>query len=218
MFCFHCGNAIISTYYKDWAGNIVCASCHDIVHRCVSCGQYCDHQARDFDNGRMLCVHCQRYYMRKKDARWMIQYINSIYEKEGLGRIGSWHLKGADAATLSSMSGNPNTRGLACCRGKDYTIYVYRHLSRTAFAEVLAHEMLHIWQYERNIQAEDILVEGFCNLGSYVVLNRIGTPRAYNFIRTMNANTDPIYGEGFRIMRDIYKVDGWKGVIRKLME
>lgn len=218
MICLHCGNTITGTYYKDWAGNIVCTSCHNRVHRCVSCGQYCDHKAKNIDDGKMICENCQRYYMRKKDAGWMIRYINSIYEKEGLGRIGKWKLKGADTATLTMLSGNPDTRGLAQRRGDEYTIYIYRHLSRTAFAEVLAHEMLHIWQYERDIDADAILMEGFCNLGSFIILNKIGTPRAFNFIRTMNANTDPIYGEGFRIMRDIYKVSGWRGVIRKLTE
>lgn len=202
----------------DWAGNQVCSTCYGIVSRCVSCGQFCNHQAKIIDGDKMLCHHCQRYYMRKKDARWMINYINSIYENEGLGRIGNWRLKGANAATLMSMTGNPYTRGVAQRRGDYYTIFVYRHLSRTAFAEVLAHEMLHIWQYERDIYAEDILMEGFCNLGSFIVLNKIGTPRAFNFMKTMNADTDPIYGEGFRIMRDIYREQGWEGVIRKLTE
>lgn len=203
MNCLICKKRISGIYYKDWAENVVCNHCYGLVDRCVSCGQFCEKNACEIDNGLKICAHCRQYYTRKSDVKRLIHYINSIYEREGLGRIGNWHLKGADAKTLFSMTGVSDTRGLAYREGRVYTIFVYRHLSRTAFTEVLSHEMLHIWQYERDIQADDILVEGFCNLGSYVVLNKIGTPKAFSFIRTMNEDDDPIYGEGFRIMRYI---------------
>jgi len=218
MRCIHCGKIINGTYYTDWAGNTACTDCYNNSPRCVSCGQFCDSSAKDIDDGMMMCGHCQKYYMERSDARRMIEYINTIYEKEGLGRITNFHLKTANTKALLSLSGNPQVRGLAKQHGTEYTIFVYRHLSRTAFANVLSHEMLHIWQYERNIQAENVLSEGFCNLGSYVVLTSIGTNRSINFIRSMNANHDSIYGIGFRIMRSIYSANGWPGVIKKLTE
>lgn len=54
-----------------------------------------------------------------------------------------------------------NTRGLARSVGTDYTIYIFRELSRVAFVQVLAHEMLHVYQYINGINPPKSKCEGF---------------------------------------------------------
>ena len=120
------------------------------------------------------------------------------------------------AEKMYQLTHDKNTRGLAQAVGSNYTIFVYRELSRVAFAQVLAHEMLHIYQYNRNIHPEKSLCEGFCNLGSYVVLKAIHVKEADAAIENMKKCTDPIYGDGFRHLLTIYKNGGWHDAILEI--
>ena len=191
--------------------------CHNNTALCVSCFRYCDNGSADVDNGRMLCSHCKQHIIKREDSWHIVKFINDIYEDAGLGRIIRWNLVVVDYNAMVSLSKATNVRGLARRRNDEMTIYVYRYLSNTSFAETLAHEMLHIWQYERNIKAKKELSEGFCNLGSYVTLKKIGTQDANNFIRYMESNPDPFYGEGFRRMKKEYDKGGWNLAIKLLI-
>ena len=118
-----------------------------------------------------------------------------------------------NAETLYKLTSDLNTRGLARAVGNEYTIYVFRELSRVAFAQVLAHELLHVYQYTNNIHPPKAKCEGFCNLGSYVVLKAINNAEAKAAINNLRSNPDKIYGDGFRLLFDTYTVGGWKSAI-----
>lgn len=94
-----------------------------------------------------------------------------------------------------------------------YTIVVLRHLSKTVLALVMAHEMLHIWQYENQLFPPAPITEGFCNLGSYLILQSIGSKVASGQILLLSNSTDPIYGDGFRKMKEMYERQGLPSVI-----
>jgi len=94
-----------------------------------------------------------------------------------------------------------------------YNIYLYEGLSRIIYTSTLAHEVLHLWQWEHNIVLPADLREGFCNLGSYMVMKNIKTEDAIMRIKMYERDTDPIYGDGFRKMKNIYDNGGWPAVI-----
>jgi hypothetical protein len=155
--------------------------------------------------------------MNKSDCKHIVGFIRKIFDSCPIGSITNWNLQVVDAPTLFNMTGNAYTRGLAQRCGNDYTIFVFRHLSKVQFASVLAHEMLHIWQYNRNIKASPIYTEGFCNLGSYSVLNAINNAEAKATIESMMNSHDPIYGEGFRLMVAFFEQGQWESVINELI-
>lgn len=216
MNCLYCGKRIIGKYYYDWAGHTVCEKHFANIVTCASCGQYCDVHAKDIGMGMKICPHCQKYRIEQADSDKVINFIKGIYAQTEVGHITNWHLKMVSAEKMYQLTHDKNTRGLAQAVGSDYTIFIYRELSRVAFAQVLAHEMLHIYQYNRNIHPEKSLCEGFCNLGSYVVLKAIHVKEADAAIENMKKCTDPIYGDGFRHLLTIYKNGGWHDAILEI--
>ncbi|MFA6883712.1 MAG: hypothetical protein WCQ55_01180 [Paludibacteraceae bacterium] len=212
--CSFCKKRIVGKYYIDWVGHTICSS-HPLIY-CASCGQFCDSNAVDIGNGEKVCVHCQRNRIEKNDWRTIAGFIKSVYSKTEIGNVANWHLMMISATELYKKTNDKNTRGLAQAIGSDYTIYVYRELSRVAFAQVLAHEMLHIFQYNQGYRPDKARCEGFCNLGSYVVLKTIGNKEAQAAMRSLETNKDLVYGDGFRLMRQVYEKSGWKGTIEEL--
>lgn len=216
MNCLYCGKRIIGKYYYDWAGHTVCEKHFANIVTCASCGQYCDVHAKDIGMGMKICPHCQKYRIEQADSDKVINFIKGIYAQTEVGHITNWHLKMVSAEKMYQLTHDKNTRGLAQTVGSDYTIFIYRELSRVAFAQVLAHEMLHIYQYNRNIHPAKSLCEGFCNLGSYVVLKAIRTKEANAAIESLKKSPDPIYGEGFRRLLAVYEKGGWHDAILEI--
>lgn len=94
--------------------------------------------------------------------------------------------------------------------------YVLRHLSKTCYAGVLAHEMLHLWQNKNGLSPRRDICEGFYNLESFEILKSICTQVAISRISALEQDPDPIYGEGFRRVKAVYDSGGWPAVINKL--
>lgn len=99
------------------------------------------------------------------------------------------------------------TVGLLVSRCK-HTIYIFDYLPKIKFAGVLAHEMLHAWQHEKGISMPPMLTEGFCNLGSYVVYAAINTELSRHLMKSLEEDTDPVYGDGFRNVLEVYRKEG----------
>lgn len=214
--CYICGKQIVGKYYIDWAGHCVCASHMSTLAHCSICRQFCDHHAKAIGRGMMACQHCQKYRIEQAEAGKVIQYIQHLYSQTPLGRIEGWQLKMANAEAMFRLTKDDKARGLAQATGNKYTIYILRDLSQVAFAQVLAHEMLHVYQYARHLTPPQPRYEGFCNLGSYYVLTAIGNPEAKAAIEGLRKDASPIYGAGFRDMLSCYTSGGWDAAIRHL--
>ncbi len=214
--CFYCNKRINGRYYFDWAGHNICASHIGTAIKCASCGQFCGPDSKDIGLGMRICSHCQKYRIEHKDCDTIVQFIKEVYQKTEIGLVTGWRLMMVNAETLYKMTHDLNTRGLAHAEGSKYTIFIYRELSRVAFAQVLAHEMLHVYQYTHNIHPIKSKCEGFCNLGSYVVLSAINAREAKAAIENLKRNEDPVYGDGFRSMLAVYESGGWHAAIKQI--
>ena len=207
-------------YYTDWAGHCVCESHFATLTKCSVCGAFCDRHARDIGMGMKVCTHCQQYRIEQPDAKKIIAYIQSLYEKTPLGKIRGWALKMVDVSTLFKMCKDTKARGLAQAIGEKYTIFILRDLSQIAFAQVVAHEMLHIYQYMRHISSSTSKCEGFCNLGSYFVLSSIRSlerdSEVQAAIQSLLKDPSPIYGDGFREVLTEYQKGGWEAAIKHI--
>ena len=216
LLCFYCNKRINGRYYFDWAGHNICASHISHVKKCASCGQFCDSKSKDIGLGMKICAHCLKYRIERKDSDAIIKFIKQIYQSTEIGVVTGWSLKMVDAETLYKMTHDMNTRGLARAEGNKYTIFIYRELSRVAFAQVLAHEMLHVYQYTHGFHPIKPKCEGFCNLGSFVILSAINNSEAKAAIENLKRNEDPIYGNGFRAMLSVYESSGWHAAIKQI--
>lgn len=147
--------------------------------------------------------------MTQAQAQGVVDYIRNGYRQAGLGEIRGWTLKVSDLNTMARVCGSPNVKGYAHKSRSGYEVFILRDLSKLFFAHVLAHELLHIWQYHQGLYPEQQLCEGFCNLGSYYVLEHIGGAEAEAQMKLLCENPDPIYGDGFRIIKKQYDKGGW---------
>ena len=75
-------------------------------------------------------------------------------------------------------------------------------------AGVLAHEVFHIlsatWRLKLSLQHE----EGLANLAQYLFLKHESGPYAVWLAGQLHADDDPIYGDGFRQARRVYRHEG----------
>lgn len=214
--CSFCGKQIQGKYFYDWAGHSICSSHEHLIPMCASCDQYCLSGSKDIGMGLRICSHCQQYHIDRVNADKIVNYIKDLYSKTPIGSVTNWRLKMIDESTLFKLTHNKNTRGLAKACGSEYTIYVYQELSRVAFANVLAHEMLHVFQYTNHYYPSQDVCEGFCNLGSYIVMQSIGNSEAKARMNNLENNPDIIYGDGFRKVLGVYRQGGWPAAIRLL--
>ena len=84
------------------------------------------------------------------------------------------------------------------------------------FRAVLAHELLHVYLFERDLDLRSDIREGFCNLGSQLVY--MDTPSAFSRyqLENMQKSPDPDYGAGYRKMSAHLVKRGWMDLLRDL--
>jgi len=195
---------------------------HD-MNRCVLCGR-CVRACGDlrgvnvlqYQKREDLEVYTGTLHQKLlKDAKEMIKMIRAHYEKIGLGVIERFHLEMVSVEEMHRMTSG-DVLGLASSNGRRYYIHVLENLSHTAMVGILAHEILHIWQFQRRLNAPNRISEGFCDLGSYEIYSQIKTQHSEVKIQMLQEDPSPIYGDGYRIVKRYFDKAGWAGVIKKM--
>jgi hypothetical protein len=82
-------------------------------------------------------------------------------------------------------------------------IEVARGLPEVHFGATLAHELGHAWLIQRGAaDLEPILAEGTCELFTGAWLKQRNGSLARTLRESMMTNPDPVYGAGYRLVRD----------------
>ena len=93
-------------------------------------------------------------------------------------------------------------------------IVIVGGLAREHFEGVLAHELGHVWLFRARLdQLPAPLTEGFCELVRHAWLLRLGTPLAGELRRRLEEGTDPVYGDGFRRVKERWDDGRTSGVL-----
>ena len=88
-------------------------------------------------------------------------------------------------------------------------IYILKGLPLVSYISTCAHELMHIWFYSRGItDASPALVEGSCNLASYLILSRMKEAEAAYLIQSFFSDPHRVYGKGFRKMHKLMESRG----------
>lgn len=214
LFCDVCGKEVDGTYYTDNYGRI---SCHrHKVHQCYCCGRFYNPlRCSKISPYGLFCPDCQKSRIDTSSVHKIANLINLYFQNNGL-EIPPYSLKLINEDRMVSITGSSNTLGFAT-NSDPYKITIIRHLSRTGLAAVLAHEVLHLWQYKHGFNTPDLLSEGMCELGSFLFLKSINRKEADHHFKAIEQNTDKTYGGGFRLFKSIYQKFGWEGVIKALI-
>ncbi len=98
-------------------------------------------------------------------------------------------------------------------------VYLLYGMPRTQATSTVAHELMHIWQFQNGCLEQDpALSEGSCNFASYLVLRRIASPEAEFAIDSMLKDPDRIYGKGFRHVKLYVEREGVAAWLKLLEE
>lgn len=218
--CMICGNTLEGVIFSDIRGNRVCGTHGKNLKYCNSCGGFVRESDLHLADGRILCSLCSQALVRHpEDVKWIIVQVKRFLFESGITDLSDTiNLMIVTAQEMCKVRGdekiNLGSPGLAlskcgnCGLFKkrwEHTVYVLDNIPKVEFAGVLAHELLHTWQNEKEYDFPADLKEGFCNLGSYVTYLKIGND--YSRILAENLKNDPneIYGGGFRKVLPIYQ-------------
>lgn len=236
MNCKICNKALIGRYLIDEWGNEMCEA-HlnkDAVH-CSSCGAFTS-RTHTIEDGRVLCKSCYMVAVKMGDAFDVLKNIVT----NGLFKVGFNDLRLQDInyeiVTAKKMAiirkepqdtnikGFTNTNitvttyGTTTTKKFAHNIYMLTHQTNLEFLGTLAHELLHAWLAQNEIKMTQKLVEGFCNMGTYLFYSSTTGEFAKRKLKSLQENSDPIYGDGFREMFEHFKKLGWLELIKKVKQ
>jgi len=131
-----------------------------------------------------------------------------------------------EMAKIFNMPVNPHNKGLTKIASSmglsgqtySYTIYILNYLNKVEFAAALAHEMLHVWLFGNKVQMQQKHVEGFCNMGAYLMWNTLPSSLNKTYLKILHESPDPVYGDGFREIFAMYEEWGWEELIKNVRE
>lgn len=224
--CTICHQPITDRYISDYWGNRFhenhlndypfCYYCHRPITQKQSKGGY------RLTDGRILCGYCGEHaVLNYKQAQKYAEEARSLMAKWGfpLPKIPvNLLLK----EQLEEMSG-PNTLGLthSVLRGRTRSvpsISMCNGLPRQVFMGTMMHEYTHAWLFLKTgkMHRSRMLEEGICDFVSYLYQVYCGEAAASYFVKQLDENPDPIYGDGFRRVKAFAAANGSAAVVNQL--
>lgn len=224
--CSICNKGINGAYYKDNWGNTICDS-HTAAH-CDSCEKFIDKKTAKFIDERYYCKNCSDTSINKDiQVAPIYSKIINIYNKYGILSVPAnlpVNILDINNLMIKSKSNSKGVKGLAETstmisifrKSYSHKIYILSNLPALEFEAVLAHELLHTWLNQYDIDMSDANTEGFCNLGYYLCLSLTKGKHNEILMKNMLKSRDPIYGEGFRKMLKEVQMRGWQKLVEDL--
>jgi hypothetical protein len=221
--CVICKDIIYGQYYTDNWGQAVHTSCK--MKHCYCCGRIISTNGKLLADGRDICEFClTSVVVNQNDIQWVDERILAVLKSVGIVGLPKVPIEIVEKSKLNQLMNTQSTAvgdsyGLAQYTAlgsqKQFKIFILDHLPKTFFAGVLAHEYMHVWQYQNNINPPRDICEGFCNLGSMAFYQKINTPLSKLLLEQMKKSPDPIYGEGYRKVLRYRDKNNWIGTIKQ---
>lgn len=231
--CDICGQPLSGEYYTDYWGNSFHVQHSHELPECSTCGRVICQELTgggfELSDGRYLCSLCEmtsvtddyqiqsalRYTRRILEGNFIRDLPTDIpvtlVDQKALKRISNIYNDSMRGFTDHNMS---TRNGVVISR--DSHIYILSNLPRTMFRAVLAHELLHVYLFERDLDLRSDIREGFCNLGSALVYQDVQSEFARYQLENMQESPDPDYGAGYRKMSGLLYQKGWQLLLRDL--
>ena len=231
--CAICDEPLQGKYYTDYWGNSFHGSHSSELPECSTCGRLiCEALTRggfELDDGRFLCGICNETEVSGDFLlESSLSYVRRLLESKGIDNlpddipitlVDQHQLKQLATSYSDAMHGftehNIQTRNGRVVR-KDSHIYILSHLPLIMFRAVLAHELLHVYLFGRDLELRSDISEGFCNLGSALVYKDSRSEYAKFRLLNMEKSQDPDYGYGYRKMSKSLDKWGWDYLLETL--
>ncbi len=234
--CDVCQNIINGEYVIDLWGNkshkkheglepAFCDCCSRVLSDATSKG------FRKHDDGRKICGICKiteiiSFHQTVPSKMKVIDELKAV----GLNFIPPFiTISLADKITINKMLGasiTNNTHGYTKTVHKsengrlvkrEHSISMLFGLPKLQFEAVLAHEFLHVWLHEKNLDMPDEQTEGFCNLGAALIYKNDGSEFSKILLKGLENDPDKVYGDGYRVMNKKLEALGWESLIKDVL-
>lgn len=220
MRCIICGEEIHGRYLVDYWHQAI----HDFhkVEYCFSCGRFVRPDSLHLADGRIICGVCSVGIVSAvRHIDWVEKRVRDLLKLNGIEDIPKnipieivnafrmAKLRHASTVDINHYGLTQTAKMFSLLKTHyNHAIYILDSLPKIFFAGVLAHEFLHAWQNEHGLNLSPSYCEGFCNLGSYVVYQAINVDLSRYYIKRLEEDVHPIYGDGFRKVRAVYEKVG----------
>jgi hypothetical protein len=233
--CSLCGGILRGEYLQDYWGNSYCQRHQGEAPMCDSCGRFISEQltrgGMRYDDGRHICNICRPQSMTDVDE--ILELVHDVADHmKTFGMEVDYngiriHLVGRDKMQTLSGHHSVGLRGFTDYR-EDWRVfgrsknrvmhmYLLYGMPRMEIISTIAHELAHVWQFNRGrFQNDRAWTEGSCNYAAYVVLGKY-PGRDSSFFRTgLTRDDDGVYGDGFRRVKTLVDAEGTKAWLRYL--
>jgi hypothetical protein len=139
-----------------------------------------------------------------------ISLVNSMDELDQISTIRLGNIRGYTHYNVNTLAGRKIK--------EEFHIYVLSNLHELAFKAVLAHEYLHVYLFQNDYDLKSDLREGFCNLGSQLMLMKDNSVLSKYLLDSMYKSDDPDYGKGFIKMNSLLEKKGWDALLKYLIK
>ena len=149
-----------------------CECCSRIISRKITNGGY------QLSDGRYICLLCDVSIIKnEKELNESFENVRLILKQRGLDLIDKEEVDIKLISKTAMMeeyrfNNNNHLKGLtkiSLGKEKTFEILILDNIPKIQFEAILAHELFHIWLYKKNINLPKPKMEGFCNLGSYII-------------------------------------------------
>ena len=233
--CVVCGKVLLAgRAAMDLWGNIYCEEHRNEYPACSACGRpICARLTgggTTYADGRAVCNVCRRTAVdTKQQAKPIVEAVSRWLYDRGVRFEGLVLKINLSSARELAVSGGDRSSPAGLGRGQvmGYIVKltelrggrqrrivngvtILSGLPRELFEGVVAHELGHAWLYLAHVDGlPPWAEEGFCNLLTYILHKDRQTDEARFWVKTVEADPDPVYGEGFRRVRAIFKKHGF---------
>jgi hypothetical protein len=127
-----------------------------------------------------------------------------------IGREQMQNLSGEASAGLRGFTDyEEDWRIFGRAKGRKLNVYFLYAMPRIELIGTIAHELAHIYMFNHGKFDNDrAWSEGSCNYASWLVLGEYPGEDSSFFRASMTSDQDPIYGEGFRRVKDYAEAKG----------
>jgi hypothetical protein len=215
------GEILKGMYQVNGWGETYCDAHRRGLDECYGCSRpICDRLTGGgvrYGDGRAMCARCRRTAVDDvRTGQRLLAGVREELAQQGINLERSeTPLRLVDQTELSRRSDksyNTKPTGMACHKWTSQNgqvversvdaILILHGLPREHFDTVAAHELMHTYLFMNAFpQLAPRVEEGLCELAESLWLQRQRTPEAAYRLKLMDENTDPIYGQGFRLVR-----------------
>ncbi len=214
--CVVCGQAAQGEFFVDNRGNAVCQNHKNDALKCNACQKFLSPVFNgswdQLADGRHICSQCGVTAVNKIDnVRKLAAEVQEYLRAAGVNIDQKFKLAFVSLQELNSKSENFQTDQLGATLYKKsemlgglissekYEIRVLYGLPRSQLRAVLAHELMHVWQFAHAPRPQNQqMCEGTCQYAAYLVLQNDRTEDGRFFLDLLINQDDEIYGQGFK--------------------